>query len=187
VVAFVYSPCPDASKRPQPSTTIITFNTPLTYPSYYLSSSPSSYPPTTRNETLQERLPLMLARRRRPVHLLIAIAFFIFLLLFYRKAAHEIYHARFPSLTRPKPLTEDDRANATLGFGAIVVVSKDGSSRRPLLVQAANVTNILLTIPSQPQWTDEDVKKFHSSDESETGPSIGSIYAWLGHHNALRW
>ena len=129
----------------------------------------------------------MLAPRRRPVHLLVTVAFFAFLFLLYRKAARDFYRAQFPGLTRPKPLTENDRANATLGFGAVVVVSKDGSSRRPLLLQAANVTNILLTIPSQPQWTDEDVKKFHPSEESETGPSIGSIYAWLGHHNVLRW
>ena len=129
----------------------------------------------------------MLAPRRRPVHLLVAVAFFAFLFLFYRKAAREIYRARFPDSTRFRPLTENDRANATLGFGAVVVVSKDSSSRRPLLLQAANVTNILLTIPTQPQWTDEDVEKFHSSEDSETGPTIGSIYAWLGHHNVLRW
>lgn len=128
----------------------------------------------------------MLAPRRRPVHLLVIVAFFTFL-FFYRKAAREIYRAQFPGSTRSKSLTENDRANATLGFGAVAVVSKDGSSRRPLLLQAANVTNILLTIPSQPQWTDEDLKKFNSSDESPTGPSTGSIYAWLGHHNVLRW
>lgn len=129
----------------------------------------------------------MLAPRRRPVHLLVTVAFFAFLFFFYRKAARGIYRAQFPGSTRSKSLTENDRANATLGFGAVAVVSKDGSSRRPLLLQAANVTNILLTIPSQPQWTDENVKKFNSSEESKTGPSIGSIYAWLGHHNVLRW
>ena len=171
-------------KQPSPPTPP---TPPLTYPSYSLSPFPSTYPLAARNETLQEGPPLMLAPRRRPVHLLVTVAFFAFLFFFYRKTAHEIYHAQFPGSTRSKPLIEDDRANATLGFGAVAVVSKDGSSRRPLLLQAANVTNILLTIPSQPQWTDEDVKKFHSSEESQTGPSIGSIYAWLGHHNVLRW
>lgn len=75
-------------------------------------------------------------------------------------------------------------ANSTLGFGAVIVVSKDGSERRHALVQAANVTDLHLTIPKQPQWTEGDVQKFIDGQDDV---QRGSILAWLGHHNALRW
>lgn len=76
-------------------------------------------------------------------------------------------------------------ANRTLGFGAVVVVSKDGSKRRHSLVQAANVTDFDLTIPQQPNWTEGDVQRF--IDGQDDSDHKGSILAWLGHHNALRW
>ena len=75
-------------------------------------------------------------------------------------------------------------ANRTLGFGAILAVSKDGSERRPALLQAANVTDIDITIPHQPTWTEGDVEKFGDGQENV---QRGSVLAWLGHHNALRW
>lgn len=70
-------------------------------------------------------------------------------------------------------------ANSTLGFGAIYVVSKADSPRRHGLLQAANVTEIDLTIPSQPKWTEED---FGGRKKS----SKGSLMAWLGHLHLLR-
>lgn len=76
-------------------------------------------------------------------------------------------------------------ANRTLGFGAVIVVSKEGSGRRHALVQQANVTDFDLTIPSQPQWTDNDVAKFRNGQEN--GVQHGSILAWMGHLNVLRW
>jgi len=75
-------------------------------------------------------------------------------------------------------------ANRTLGFGAVVVVSKEGSPRRETLLQAANVTDFDLTIPEQPAWTEGDVQRFINGQENAVK---GSILAWLGHHNALRW
>ncbi|KAK1756753.1 glycosyltransferase family 25 protein [Echria macrotheca] len=71
-------------------------------------------------------------------------------------------------------------ANSTLGFGAIYVVSKADSPRRHGLLQAANVTDIDLTIPSQPKWTEKD---FGSPERKS---SRGSLLAWLGHLHLLR-
>ena len=76
-------------------------------------------------------------------------------------------------------------ANRTLGFGAVVVVSKAGSDRRHALIQQANVTDFDLTIPKQPQWTEGDVHKFRNGQEDDV--QHGSILAWMGHLNALRW
>lgn len=82
----------------------------------------------------------------------------------------------------PLPIGEGTaayRTNSTLGFGRIYVVSKKDSPRRSGLLQAANVTELQLTIPVQPQWTDQDLKGH---------PNIGrgSLLAWLGHLHTLR-
>ncbi|KAF2817182.1 uncharacterized protein BDZ99DRAFT_362918, partial [Mytilinidion resinicola] len=50
---------------------------------------------------------------------------------------------------------------------------------------AANVTGIDLTIPSQPAWSEDDINKFREGRDSDI--TVGSIYAWLGHNNALQW
>ncbi|KAF2721111.1 glycosyltransferase family 25 protein [Polychaeton citri CBS 116435] len=75
-------------------------------------------------------------------------------------------------------------ANATLGFGALYAVSGPGSPRRSKLEQAAAVTQIQLTIPDLPAWTDEDVNGF-KADENSTALT-GSIKAWLSHHHVLK-
>ncbi|KAJ6436711.1 hypothetical protein O9K51_10675 [Purpureocillium lavendulum] len=75
-------------------------------------------------------------------------------------------------------------SNATLGFGGIYVVSKQGSTRRKALVQAANVTELQLSIPTQPVWTDDDQGNFKLAQDSTI--SRGSLLAWLGHMHALR-
>lgn len=77
-----------------------------------------------------------------------------------------------------------ERANATLGFGAIVVVSRQKSTRRHALLQAANVTELDLTIPLQPVWTEKDVNNFK---QPKSKLNDGSVKAWLGHRNALQW
>jgi hypothetical protein len=46
------------------------------------------------------------------------------------------------------------------------------------------VTDVQLTIPAQPQWTEGDVQRFING---QSNVQRGSILAWLGHHNALRW
>lgn len=76
-------------------------------------------------------------------------------------------------------------ANSTLGFGAVVAVSKAGSPRRDALLYAANLTSIDITIPKQPSWTDHDVTAFKANEGSKI--SRGSALAWMGHLNALRW
>lgn len=126
----------------------------------------------------------MLAPRRRPFNLLIGLSLVASLLFYYRHSAHDLY-TQLPSFTRPQSVAQNAPSNSTLGFGAVVVVSKDGSERQPGLLQAANVTGIDLTIPSQPPWSEADIKKF--GEGRDAGITLGSIYAWLGHNNALQW
>ncbi|KEQ74728.1 hypothetical protein M436DRAFT_42452 [Aureobasidium namibiae CBS 147.97] len=76
-------------------------------------------------------------------------------------------------------------ANSTLGFGAIVAVSQLTSTRRNSLLLAANITELDVTIPDQPVWTDADVEKFKTKNGSLI--TRGSAMAWMGHLNVLRW
>lgn len=75
-------------------------------------------------------------------------------------------------------------SNSTLGFGRIYVVSQQGSSRRKSIIQAANVTELELTIPVQPIWTEDDQRNFRLAKDSTIGK--GSLLAWLGHLHALQ-
>lgn len=95
----------------------------------------------------------------------------------------DINHVYFPWPSSPPLQSRLPPANRTLGFGAVVVVSKEGSKRRQTLLQAANVTGLDLTIPQQPRWTEAHFDRFRN------GQSIqhGSLLAWMGHHNALQW
>jgi len=71
------------------------------------------------------------------------------------------------------------RTNATLGFGAIYVVSGNNSPRRHGLLQAANVTELEFTIPSQPTWPAATLARHPKLGK-------GSLMAWLGHLHTLR-
>ncbi len=117
---------------------------------------------------------------RQPLLRLLVVLAPILLLVYY------FGHSRipFPTYTLEKTAALDP-ANATLGFGAVVAVSHAASPRLPSLIQATNVTGIALTVPEQPAWTDEDVQNFRNGPDSTMGR--GSILAWLGHANALRW
>lgn len=123
----------------------------------------------------------MLASRKRPLPLLAALTLFFIAIFYHKEKADRIYQQWSASIA---PHSMNLPANKTLGFGAVVVVSKDGSDRRHSLVQAANVTDINLTIPQQPDWTEGDVYRFING---QANAQRGSILAWLGHHNALRW
>tara|TARA_R110002003_G_scaffold235_9_gene17032 strand:+ start:21720 stop:22091 length:372 start_codon:yes stop_codon:yes gene_type:complete len=123
----------------------------------------------------------MLASRKRPAPLLLALTLVVIVLFYHSSDADRIYQQWSSSFeSRPLKLV----ANRTLGFGAVVVVSREGSDRRHALVQAANVTDFDLTIPKQPDWTEGDLQRFIDGQENA---QRGSILAWLGHHNALRW
>ncbi|OJD35610.1 glycosyltransferase family 25 protein [Diplodia corticola] len=77
-------------------------------------------------------------------------------------------------------------ANSTLGFGAVYAVSATDSPRRARLIQAANVTEIDLTIPTLPQWTDDDEARFRDGlKEQDRGAGHGSIMAWFSHLHIL--
>jgi len=76
-------------------------------------------------------------------------------------------------------------ANSTLGFGAVVAVSRATSPRQESLILAANITEIDVTIPSQPSWTDADLMTIVADHGSQI--TRGSALAWLGHLNVLRW
>lgn len=65
-----------------------------------------------------------------------------------------------------------------------MAVSRPGSPRRKNLVLAANITEIDITIPAQPHWTDGDIANLRTERASTV--SRGSALAWLGHLNALR-
>ncbi|KAI9659311.1 MAG: hypothetical protein M1821_001569 [Bathelium mastoideum] len=90
----------------------------------------------------------------------------------------------FPSFYHPSPSTTKP-ANATLGFGALVVVSGADSPRLDRLIQAANVSGLELHVPQQPKWSEQDVDNFRNSTQSDMG--IGSILAWLAHNKAIQW
>lgn len=123
----------------------------------------------------------MLASRKRPTPLLLALTFFVLVLFYHSSNADRIYQHWSTSFeSRPAKLP----ANSTLGFGAVAVVSREGSKRRHTLVQAANVTSIDLTIPKQPEWTEGDLQRFIDGQENA---QRGSILAWLGHRNVLQW
>jgi hypothetical protein len=119
----------------------------------------------------------MLASRKRSLPLLLAITL-VFIVLFY-------YHgSNVGRIYQPWASSIEAASNRTLGFGAVIAVSSQDSDRRHALVQAANVTDFDLTIPTQPQWTESEVQRFIDGQEHA---QRGSILAWLGHHNALRW
>lgn len=78
-------------------------------------------------------------------------------------------------------------ANSTLGFGAIYVVSGPGSPRREPLIEAANVTELDLTFPELPDWTEDQVMRFKPpKTEGRDGMANGSSKAWQSHLYALR-
>lgn len=81
--------------------------------------------------------------------------------------------------------THDDSTNDVSQFGAIIAVSREGSPRREGLTLASNITEVDITIPVQPKWTEEDVNKLRADRDSRI--NRGSALAWLGHLNALRW
>lgn len=77
-------------------------------------------------------------------------------------------------------------ANATLGFGGLYVVSGPLSPRRDHLLQAAAVTELHLTIPQQPSWTEADIRRWRTDNESESLVGTGSVKAWLSHRLVLQ-
>jgi hypothetical protein len=123
----------------------------------------------------------MLASRKRSTPLFLLITLVLVVIWYHSRDTDRIYQQWLSSVeSRPVKVP----ANKTLGFGAVIAVSKDGSKRRHSLMQAANVTDIDLTIPKQPDWTEGDVQRFINGQKNA---QRGSILAWLGHHNALRW
>ncbi|KAF9691246.1 hypothetical protein EKO04_010734 [Ascochyta lentis] len=93
-----------------------------------------------------------------------------------------LFHSN--SLNPSPPPRPPESANATLGFGTILAVSRPQFRREDSLLWAANLTELSITVPSQPAWTEADLRAFHLEDESAI--SNGSALAWLGHLNALR-
>jgi hypothetical protein len=73
-------------------------------------------------------------------------------------------------------------------FGAVIAVSRQQSPRRNGLLLAANITEIDISIPTQPAWTTQDINNLHAEHISTI--TRGSALAWLGHlhvsHNRRR-
>lgn len=126
----------------------------------------------------------MLASRKRSTPLLLALAL-VALILWYHGTDPDRTYAQWRSSFESHSVKL--AANRTLGFGAVVAVSKEGSTRRHGLLQAANVTDFDIVIPTQPSWTEGDVEQFFGESAEGEVKHRGSILAWLGHHNALRW
>ncbi|KAF2841198.1 glycosyltransferase family 25 protein [Patellaria atrata CBS 101060] len=108
------------------------------------------------------------------VLILTTLSFFFYFNTSLRDQGARLFH-----LDRLEP------ANSTLGFGAVIAVSKAGSARREGLLFAANITGIDIDIPNQPAWTEDDVEAFRSPQGSKI--DRGSALAWMAHLNALRW
>lgn len=88
--------------------------------------------------------------------------------------------------TNPFPKHHDlTPANATLGFGTILAVSRPHSRRLPDLLWAANLTDLTIVIPQQPSWNISDLHAFRLDQESSI--SEGSARAWLGHLHTLQY
>lgn len=128
----------------------------------------------------------MLATRKHPI-LFAAVLFALSIFFYHQTVIAPILHWT-PDRPTAGHFDWNGPANATLGFNAIIVVSGPGSPRRSRLIQASNVTEIDLTIPDQPQWTEQDIKNFTDAlawGGRETGR--GSTLAWLSHHHVLQW
>lgn len=114
---------------------------------------------------------------RRPLRTRFWAAVAVAIFLFYRLWLYpDQQWSPIPTRESQVPVLE---TNSTLGFGAIYVVSKSDSPRRHGLLQSANVTELDLTIPAQPKWTQKDLD--HANIHSK-----GSLMAWLGHRHLLR-
>jgi hypothetical protein len=82
----------------------------------------------------------MLATRKRPLPLLAALTLVLVVIFYHRDHADRLYQQWSTSIeSHPMKLP----SNSTLGFGAVIVVSKDGSERRHALLPT-------LISPSQP-------------------------------------
>ncbi len=132
-----------------------------------------------------------LARPRRPQRYGI-LAFILVLGCFYWLRPSAIFPGSFSEWALdwspvPSFFGSDETlrpANSTLGFGRLYVVSAQDSPRRSNLIHAANVTELDLSIPVQPVWTEEDQERFRARENSVV--SRGSLLAWLGHLHVLR-
>src|SRR6202012_6061613 len=70
-------------------------------------------------------------------------------------------------------------------FGKIIAVSTSTSAFRSSLQLSAELTGLKVDIPDQPAWSEHDISRLRSSENSTL--KRGAAKAWLGHLNALRW
>ena len=143
--------------------------------------------PTTTPTTTPTTMPMtMPAAIRQPIRLivLLIVAVFLCLTLYQNRGAFKSDRPVHPVALKPPT----DAANATLGFGAVRVVSTPGSPRRSKLQQAANVLRIQLSFPEHHTlWTEQDVAEFRNHrNASESRVTLGSVKAWLSHRRVLR-
>ncbi|KAK6432784.1 hypothetical protein LTR95_011044 [Oleoguttula sp. CCFEE 5521] len=123
--------------------------------------------------------------RRTNRWLLLALALLLSITIVRQTDIGRIRHVAHSITNSLRPLDTGAHANKTLGFGAIIAVSRPSSPRREGLIRAANITDIDITIPDQPQWSEEDIAKLRAAENSTI--TRGSALAWLGHLNALHY
>ncbi|KAH7054290.1 hypothetical protein B0J12DRAFT_621716 [Macrophomina phaseolina] len=90
-----------------------------------------------------------------------------------------------PPFTHGLNYTRLHPANSTLGFGAVLAVSRENSPRQEALYFASNLTGLDITVPHQPHWSEDDLNELKADSGSRI--TRGSALAWLGHLNALKW
>ena len=132
---------------------------------------------------------MKIAVHGRHVIFYVLLAFFLLGAFFYFHSAVTTHIPPQVNIIGGGNSTDDQSSgatNATLGFGALYVVSAPGSTRRNHLEQAAAVTGLQLTIPQQIAWSEQDITRFkwHNQEASRIG--AGSIMAWLSHHLVLK-
>lgn len=123
--------------------------------------------------------------RLPPIYIILTLGV-ITVFIYYRSSIGATITSHTPSYGGFSGKSWIPAANATLGFGALYVVSGPGSPRRAHLEQAAAVTELDLTIPEQIPWTDQDVLDFRWDNVTESKVGVGSTKAWLSHHLVLR-
>ncbi|KAK8079238.1 hypothetical protein PG994_003045 [Apiospora phragmitis] len=97
----------------------------------------------------------------------------------------------------PQPAHHDAQAqnsswgprNSTLGFDAVLALSKGGQTWRVQGLHAAGaLTDVKVTIPPQPTWTKEMIEAFAAlGPEGVQKPGVGSAAAWLAHIDLLKY
>ncbi|OCK77356.1 glycosyltransferase family 25 protein [Lepidopterella palustris CBS 459.81] len=132
--------------------------------------------------------PLSRNRLRTSVLASLITALVLITILSHSCCTTNTFHYNQYASSEPLPLHHVfEPANSTLGFGAILAVSPPESTRRYNLLQAANVTELDITIPELPRWTEKDEIEFRKKSVDIPQIPRSMIFAWMSHLRVLEW